>query len=50
MFPFSATWRDLEGVMKYVRQKRQILHNITYRWNLKNTTGEYNKKETDLQM
>ena len=30
-------------------REKQILHVITYMWNLKNKTSEYNKKETDSQ-
>jgi len=32
-----------------VREK-QILHDITYMWNLKYKTSEYNEKETDSQI
>ena len=32
-------------------RKRQTLYDITYMWNLKNTTNcDYNKKEADSQM
>ena len=31
-------------------RERQILYNITYMWNLKNKTSEYNKKETISQI
>jgi len=30
--------------------QRQIWYDITYMWNLKTKTSEYNKKETDLQI
>ena len=30
--------------------EKQILDDITYRLNLKNTTNKYNKKEKDSQM
>ena len=30
--------------------QRQIRYDITYMWNLKTETSEYNKKETDLQI
>ena len=38
IFPFATTLMDLEVLclMKYVRQ---ILYDITYIWNLKNTTN-----------
>ena len=33
------------------RKERQILHDITYLWNLKNTTTcEYSKKEVDSRI
>ena len=36
---------DLEGIrLNEISQRRQILYNITYTWNLKNTASEYNKK------
>ena len=31
-------------------RERQILYDITYMWNLKNKTSEYNKKEADSQI
>jgi len=46
ILPF-VTWMDLEGTMlSEISQDigRQILYNITYMWNLKNKTTEYNKK------
>ena len=30
--------------------ERQILYDITYKWNLKTITSEYNKKEADSQI
>ena len=48
ILPSEATWMDLEGIMlSETRLRKTILHDITYRWNLKNTTSEYNKKEAD---
>lgn len=45
---FSAqheqSWRELY-LVRYARQKRQILYGITYMWNLKYVTSEYNKKK-----
>ena len=40
ILPFAATWMDLEGIMlgEIVRE-RQILYDITYMLNLKNTTN-----------
>ena len=37
---FSATWMNLEGIIlsKTSDRERQILYDITYMWNLKNTT------------
>ena len=34
--PFAVTWMDLEGIML---NERQILYDITYMRNLKNTTN-----------
>ena len=31
-------------------REKQILYDITYMWNLKNTTSEYNEKEADSQI
>ena len=31
-------------------REKQILCNITYMWNLKKITSEYNKKETDSKI
>ena len=28
-------------------RKRQMLYDVTYMWNLKNKTSDYNKKETE---
>ena len=50
ILPFAATRMDLEGIMlREIRQiimseklevrERQILYDITYMWNLKNTTN-----------
>ena len=53
MLPFAATWMDLKDVMLSVihhTEKRQILYVITYMWNLKNITSEYNKKAADQQI
>ena len=41
ILPFAATWMDLEGIMLSKVRERQILYDITYIWNLKNS--EYNK-------
>ena len=39
--PFTATWMDLEGIMPVNNsdRERQTLYDITYMWNLKNTTN-----------
>ena len=39
MLAFTATWMDLKSIMlnKSYRE-RQILYDITYMWNIKNTT------------
>ena len=41
ILPFAATWMDLEGIMlsEMSDRERQILYDITYMWNLKNTTN-----------
>ena len=52
ILPYAATWMDLEGIMpREISQteKKKILYEITYMWNLKNTkTSEYNKKRSRL--
>ena len=49
--PPAATWMDLEIIILSEgsqTEKRQILHNITSMWNLKNYTNELiDKTETD---
>ena len=39
ILPFAATWMDLEGIMLSEINQRKILNDITYIWNLKNTTN-----------
>ena len=39
ILPFAATWMDLEGIMLSEISQSQILYDITYMWNLKNTTN-----------
>ena len=39
ILPFAASWMDLEGIMLSEIRQRQILNDITYMWNLKNTTN-----------
>ena len=41
IIPFVATWMDLEGITlsETSDRERQILYDITYMWNLKNTTN-----------
>ena len=36
ILPFVTTWMDLEGIMlsEICQTERQILHGITYIWNL----------------
>ena len=37
ILPCAATWMNLEGIMlSELRQRRQILYDITCMWNLKN--------------
>ena len=43
--PFAATWMDLENI---IVSQRKTIYNITYMWNLKNSTNEsIYKTETD---
>ena len=35
IMPFEATWMDLEIIILSEVSQRQILHGITYMWNLK---------------
>ena len=43
---------DWEGIMvsEISQTERQILYDITYMWNLKIKTNEFNKTETDSQI
>ena len=52
ILPFAATRMDLEGIMlsEVSQTKTNTLYNITYMWNLKNTTSEYSKKGADSQI
>ena len=48
--PFAATWIDRETAILSEVRERQILYNIIYMWNLKNTTSEtVCQTETDSQ-
>ena len=38
IFPFAATWMDLEDIMQSDRE-RQILYDLTYMWNRKNAAN-----------
>ena len=41
ILPFATTWMDIEGIMLSEisqTEKRQILYNLTYVWNLKTQT------------
>ena len=52
IMPFAPTWMDLETViLKEVRKRRRISHDIPYMWNLKiNDTNELiYKSERDSQ-
>ena len=46
IMPFAPTWMDLETViLKEVRKRRRISHDIPYMWNLKiNDTDELTYK------
>ena len=50
--PSAATWTDLQIIIlsEAWQTESQILHDITYRWNLKNSTNELiYKSEMDSQ-
>ena len=50
IMPFAATWIDRETAILSEVRERQILYNIIYMWNLKNTTSEtVCQTETDSQ-
>ena len=52
IFQFATIWMDLEGftLSEISQRKKNTLYDITYTWNLKNKTNEYNKTETDSQI
>ena len=49
--PFAATWTDLEIIIlsEVTQTEKEILHDITYMWNLKYDTNE-RMYETDSQI
>ena len=50
--PFAATWMNLEIIIlsEVSQRERQVSHDITYMWNLKNNTNEIiYKREMDSQ-
>ena len=52
---FSSICNNMDGPRGYYAywnktEKRQIQYDITYMWNLKTKTNEYNKIETDSQI
>ena len=51
ILPFAAIWMDLENT-KWNKsdRERQILYDITYTQNLRNTTSDHNKEEADTQI
>ena len=52
IMPSAATWMDLQIITLSEARKTesQILHDITYRWNVKNSTNELiYKSEMDSQ-
>ena len=50
ILPFASTWMVLEIIILSQTEKRQILYDITYMWNLKNNANEsIYKAETDSQ-
>ena len=42
MLPYATTWMDLEGIMlsKISQTEKDKYCDITYMWNLKNTTNQ----------
>ena len=51
LMPFAATWTDLEIIIlsEVTQTEKEILHDITYMWNLKYDTNE-RMYETDSQI
>ena len=45
ILPFETTWMELEDIMlsEISQRERQILHDFTYIWNLKNKKTKQNK-------
>ena len=52
MLPFATTCMNLEGIMlsEIGQTEKDKYIVISYMWNLKNKTNEYNKTETDSQI
>ena len=48
ILPLVAIWIDLENIMLSEINQRQILYDITYMWNLKNTVEYKCKTETQI--
>ena len=40
ILPFVMTWMDLEGIMLSEMSEKDMLHDFTYMWNLKNQANE----------
>ena len=49
ILPFVSTWMDLDIIMLSEISQRQIAHDFTYMWNLKNQINEQTK-QTDSWM
>ena len=50
ILPVATIWMDLEAIMLSEISQRQIQYELTYMWNLKNSTNELiYKTETDSQ-
>ena len=51
ILPFATVWLDLENiVLSEISQERQILHVITYMWNLESQMNVHNKTEMHAHM
>ena len=47
ILPFATTWMELEGIMLHEisQLERQISHDFTHMWNLRNLTEDHEKRE-----
>ena len=46
ILPFVTIWMDLEGItLTEISQRKTIIFDFTYMWNLKNKTNKQNKTQ-----